>query len=133
MACLFVHPALPLRTTLACGRGLHRPAAHSERSSSAAAAARPAAPSSRPRGVLPGADYECVRYTGIPYPSGNHLLTRPLASAAAGSGGLDAARSSTSVSYDQQRTPPKFRGGRGAAQAGVPGSPLDDLLVHVNR
>lgn len=60
--------------------------------------------------------YEVERHTGIPYPSGNHYLNRPqqqspAAAAAAGS--------------------PVNGGGRRAG-SNPPGSPLDDLLRHVN-
>ncbi|KAF5835626.1 hypothetical protein DUNSADRAFT_7128 [Dunaliella salina] len=106
-----------------------RPSAGAERSSVSSNGARSSTVGTRPRGILPGADYEYVRYTGIPYPSGNHLLTRPLSAGV----GPDVNKSGTFGAQDQQlRTPPRPKGSRGAAQAGVPGSPLDDLLVHVN-
>eukprot|EP00983_Pelagomonas_calceolata_P040482 1137637-Pelagomonas_calceolata.AAC.4 len=106
----------------------HRSSAGAERSSISSNAARSSTVGTRPRGILPGADYECVRYTGIPYPSGNHLLTRPLSAGV----GPDVSRSGTFGAQDQQlRTPPRSKGARGAAQAGVPGSPLDDLLICV--
>lgn len=122
--------------------------------------------SSRARTVLPDPGYEVQRFTGIPYPSGNHHLTRPEGSPLNGGGAERTPRCAPGagrahVYARRMRThmrthahsvrvcvvarthtcPPTCpstrtdaRRSKGVRASGAPpGSPLDDLLSHVNH
>lgn len=78
------------------------------------------------RNLPKGLDYEVIRFTGIPYPSGNHRLDLK-GRDGSGGGGDGGVSGGGAKGWDgsPQRS--------AVLKASVPNSPLDDLLAHVNQ